>query len=95
MKFHLRGGVTEARRLSFRLMRLEAMREAAAQLMTRMRLGGGVFPRGMPEGLIERLAAEQVYVAARLGRMRISPHVYNDEADVDRFIAVMRGALGR
>ena len=39
-----------ARRLSFRLMRLEAMREAAAQLMTRMRLGRDVFARGMPEG---------------------------------------------
>jgi segregation and condensation protein A len=39
-----------ARRLSFRLMRLEAMREASAQLMTRMRLGRDVFPRGMPEG---------------------------------------------
>lgn len=38
-----------ARRLSFRLMRLDAMREAAAQLMTRMRLGRDVFPRGMPE----------------------------------------------
>ena len=31
-------------------MRLEAMREAAAQLMTRMRLGRDVFARGMPEG---------------------------------------------
>jgi len=39
-----------ARRLSFRLMRLEAMREAAAQLMTRLRLGRDVFQRGMPEG---------------------------------------------
>lgn len=39
-----------ARRLSFRLMRLDAMREAAAQLMTRLRLGRDVFPRGMPEG---------------------------------------------
>ncbi len=39
-----------ARRLSFRLMRLEAMREVAAQLMTRMRLGRDVFQRGMPEG---------------------------------------------
>lgn len=39
-----------ARRLSFRLMRLDAMREAGAQLMTRMRLGRDVFPRGMPEG---------------------------------------------
>jgi segregation and condensation protein A len=39
-----------ARRLSFRLMRLDAMREAAAQLMNRMRLGRDVFQRGMPEG---------------------------------------------
>jgi segregation and condensation protein A len=39
-----------ARRLSFRLMRLDAMREAAAQLMTRSRLGRDVFQRGMPEG---------------------------------------------
>ncbi|WP_072376610.1 ScpA family protein [Hyphomicrobium sp. NDB2Meth4] len=39
-----------ARRLSFRLLRLDAMREAGAQLMTRMRLGRDVFPRGMPEG---------------------------------------------
>jgi segregation and condensation protein A len=39
-----------ARRLSFRLMRLEAMRDVAARLMNRMRLGRDVFQRGMPEG---------------------------------------------
>jgi selenocysteine lyase/cysteine desulfurase len=44
------------------------------------------FPRGMPEKAVERLAARDVYIAPRLGRMRISPHVYNDEADVDRFV---------
>ncbi len=48
------------------------------------------FPKGLPAGLMERLAAEQVYAAPRLGRIRISPHVYNDEADVDRFIEVFR-----
>jgi selenocysteine lyase/cysteine desulfurase len=48
------------------------------------------FPRGMPEGLAERLAAENVYAAARLGRLRLSPHVYNDEADVDRFVETFR-----
>jgi len=45
------------------------------------------FPRGMPARLIDRLAAEQIHVASRVGRMRISPHVYNDEEDVDRFVA--------
>ncbi|MBX9862572.1 MAG: segregation/condensation protein A [Hyphomicrobium sp.] len=38
-----------ARRLTFRLLRLEAMRKAMAELMTRHRLGRDVFQRGMPE----------------------------------------------
>jgi len=46
------------------------------------------FRDGMPSDLIGRLAAENVHVAPRLGRLRISPHVYNDEADVDRFVKV-------
>lgn len=50
-------------------------------------------PAGMPEGLVERLAAENVHVAARVGRVRVSPHVYNDEGDVDRFVAALRGLL--
>lgn len=37
--------------LAFRLMRLDAMRNAAAQLFTRKRLGRDVFGRGMPEGV--------------------------------------------
>jgi selenocysteine lyase/cysteine desulfurase len=41
----------------------------------------------MPKLAIEKLAAQNVHVAARLGRMRVSPHVYNDENDIDRFIA--------
>ena len=32
-------------------------------------------------------------VAPRLGRMRISPHVYNDEADADRFVAALTRRL--
>jgi selenocysteine lyase/cysteine desulfurase len=52
------------------------------------------FPEGLPTGLVAQLAAESIHVAPRLGRMRISPHVYNDEEDVDRFVAAMRRALG-
>ena len=40
-----------AARLAFRLKRLEAMRNAAAGLMTRKRLGRDIFARGMPEGM--------------------------------------------
>ncbi len=42
-------GAELAALLAFRLQRLGAMRDAAAQLMTRKRLGRDVFPRGMPE----------------------------------------------
>jgi selenocysteine lyase/cysteine desulfurase len=51
------------------------------------------FRDGMPSDLIGRLAAENVHVAPRLGRLRISPHVYNDEADVDRFVKVFHRLL--
>ncbi len=51
------------------------------------------FDNGMPAGLIEDLAAEGVYVAPRLGRMRISPHVYNDEVDVDRLVTALTKRL--
>jgi selenocysteine lyase/cysteine desulfurase len=51
------------------------------------------FPTGMPDGLVERLAQANIYIAPRLGRVRISPHVYNDETDADRFIEVFRRIL--
>jgi len=44
------------------------------------------FRNGMPKEVVGRLAAERIYVAPRLGRLRISPHVYNDEGDIDRFL---------
>jgi len=48
-------GAELAAQLAFRLRRLEAMREAAALLMTRNRLGRDVFARGAPEGIrVER-----------------------------------------
>ncbi|MBC9179469.1 aminotransferase class V-fold PLP-dependent enzyme [Pseudoroseomonas ludipueritiae] len=50
-------------------------------------------PGGMPPGLIEALAAEKVYASDRLGVLRVSPHVWADEADCDRFLASLAGAL--
>ncbi len=52
------------------------------------------FAGGVPEPLIAALAAEGIHVAPRLGRMRISPHAYNDEADVDRLVAALKRHLG-
>lgn len=51
------------------------------------------FAKGMPDGLIDGLAADGVYVAARLGRLRVSPHVFNDEADTGRFVAALTRRL--
>ena len=44
------------------------------------------FDRGMPEDIEERLAASNVHVSLRGERMRITPHLYNDEADVERLL---------
>ncbi len=46
--------------LAFRLQRLEAMRNAAAQLLGRDRLGRDIFARGMPEGV--RVVTKSRYV---------------------------------
>src|SRR3954447_1968757 len=51
------------------------------------------FPAGMPADLVPKLASEQIYVAPRLGRLRVSPHVYNDEADVDRLTTAVKAAI--
>jgi selenocysteine lyase/cysteine desulfurase len=53
------------------------------------------FADGNLAGLVKALASEGIYVAPRLGRMRISPHVFNDEADVDRFVAALARHVGR
>jgi segregation and condensation protein A len=54
-------GAELAALLAFRLQRLGAMRDAAAQLMTRKRLGRDVFARGMPEPI--RLIRESTFGA--------------------------------
>ena len=51
------------------------------------------FAGGLPGGLIEGLAADGIHVAARLARMRVSPHVFNDEEDADRFVAALKGRI--
>jgi selenocysteine lyase/cysteine desulfurase len=48
------------------------------------------FAGGLPAGSVEGLASEGIHVAARLSRMRISPHVFNDEEDADRFVEALK-----
>jgi len=51
------------------------------------------FADGIPAGTVQALAAEGIYVAERVARMRVSPHVFNDEADADRFAAAVATQL--
>ncbi len=50
-------------------------------------------PGGLPEGVAARLAAAGVFVSVRGDAIRVSPHVYNDDRDIDRLFAVL-DALG-
>ena len=52
-----------------------------------LRIDGGL------AGLLDGLAAHQVYVADRQGVLRVSPHVYNHEGDVARFATALRACL--
>ena len=45
---------------------------------------GGVLP-----GLAERLAAEHIYVSVSGAAMRVTPHLYNNDPDLDRLFAVL------
>lgn len=51
------------------------------------------FPGGPPDGLLERLAQAQVYVSLRGDSMRVTPHVYNNAADIDRLIDTLQSSL--
>lgn len=42
------------------------------------------FPQGLPEGLGDRLTRAGIYVSFRGSSMRVSPHLYNSEVDVER-----------
>jgi selenocysteine lyase/cysteine desulfurase len=43
------------------------------------------------EALAERLTTAGVHIAHRRGRIRISPHVYNTKADIDRALELLSG----
>lgn len=51
------------------------------------------FEQGLPEGLVARLAADGVHVSVRGDRLRVTPHLYDDAADVDRLLAALGRAL--
>src|SRR3990167_5102001 len=87
-----------AMRLQWRLQRLGAMREAAARLMARDRIGRDVFERGAPEGLrIDRknrwhsdtFALIQAYGQVKA---RTAPRIYQVR---DRMVMTLDSAIDR
>jgi selenocysteine lyase/cysteine desulfurase len=58
--------------------------KSRARHMVGLKLGSAA-----PEDLAARLAAEGVFVSVRGNSMRVSPHVYNTEEDVERLFEVI------
>jgi selenocysteine lyase/cysteine desulfurase len=50
-------------------------------------------PRGASRRLPEQLAEQRVYVSVRGDSLRVTPHLYNDEQDLERLFAVLRAVL--
>jgi selenocysteine lyase/cysteine desulfurase len=51
------------------------------------------FPQGVPTALFDQLSQNDVYVSVRGNSIRISPHLYNTQQDLDKFFAVLEAAL--
>jgi selenocysteine lyase/cysteine desulfurase len=49
------------------------------------------FPNGVPSGVTDRLASAGVHVSLRGTSLRVTPHVYNDEADSAALVAALGG----
>ncbi len=50
-------------------------------------------PQGWPDGLAAALAAEKVFVSVRGNSIRVAPHLYNDEDDIERLFSVLDSSL--
>jgi selenocysteine lyase/cysteine desulfurase len=51
------------------------------------------FRGGVPPDLPAQLAAEHVHVSVRGAAMRVTPHLWTTDADVERLFAALRGAV--
>ncbi len=50
-------------------------------------------PGRRADDLVEALAARGIVAAARAGRLRVSPHIYNTEEEIDRLLEELRELL--
>jgi selenocysteine lyase/cysteine desulfurase len=79
------GGLTDLIEAEARRRGIEAVpAKRRARHMIGLRLG-----RRVPEGLAARLSEEKVFVSVRGESVRVSPHLYNTEKDVERLFEVL------
>jgi selenocysteine lyase/cysteine desulfurase len=52
------------------------------------------FPRGIPDGLRDRLAADSIYVSIRGNAVRVGPNIYNTMDDIERLLVAFESAVG-
>ncbi|MFN7180215.1 aminotransferase class V-fold PLP-dependent enzyme [Hyphomonas sp.] len=55
---------------------------------------GALLPDSAPSDLIQRLRAEQIYASKRGNRLRITPHLFTSDTDVERFLLALDSMLG-
>jgi len=48
------------------------------------------FPNGIPDRFAEKLADKNIFVSVRDNSLRVTPHLYNTEHDIDRLFAAVR-----
>ncbi len=51
------------------------------------------FEGGVPEGLGARLAAEKIHISVRGASVRVTPHLYTNDEDIERFFDALGRAL--
>ena len=52
-------------------------------------------PNGLPKDLSSHLASEKVFVSVRGNSIRVSPHLYNTDRDLERFFEVVKKIVSR
>ncbi len=51
------------------------------------------FPEGLPKDLTAQLAQQKIFVSARGASLRITPHLYNTDTDIDRFVSALHRSV--
>jgi len=51
------------------------------------------FPEGLPAGLPDALARRGIFVSVRGNSLRVTPHLYNTDADVDRLLDALEALV--